>query len=495
MKTSNADPYSLENASGRGRVSRTKSLMVGLASAIAVVGGVAGLAIAGVSPAGASTVDAVATIAAPNGLTSLSSGGSTTQFTINLPASAACSGDTATHGNHVFSYLVPKGTDPKAVSFLTGFPSADHGLFDANGNYYGKDNTALTTGQIISIPTNLEFAPLLSRGVTAASLEANGGVWQAGIACANSSGVVTDYWNTQVTFAASGSDPNGFVWSDTPGGPPSIVAVPTATTGHASATVDWTAPAGNGGSAVNGYVITPHVGATAKTPINVGNVTSDVVTGLTPGTPYTFTVAATNSVGTGATSSASNSVTPTANVPGAPTVGTVKAGHGSAALKWTGPSNNGGAAISGYVITAYIGKTAKKTVHVGNVTSDTVTGLVNGTAYTLNVAATNSAGTGAGSAHSASVTPNGLYITTKSLPKATKGKKYATVHLAEKNGVGTETWKADGLPSGITLNSAGVLSGTEKGGAKTYSVTVAVRDSSKPTKQTATAKFSLVVAN
>jgi hypothetical protein len=69
------------------------------------------------------------------------------------------------------------------------------------------------------------------------------------------------------------------------------------------------------------------------------------------------------------------------------------------------------------------------------------------------------------------------------------------VHLAEKNGVGTETWKASGLPSGLTINSAGVLSGTEKGGAKTYSVNFQVTDSSKPKKQVATQKLSLVVAN
>ncbi len=468
---------------------------MGLASAVAFLGAFAGLAVVGVNPAGASTVDAVATIADPSGLSSLSSGGSTTQFTLSLPASAACDGDTATGGYHVFSYLVPRGTDPTAVSFANGFPSIDYGLVTSTGNYFGKVNTAQTTGQVINIPTNLEFAPLLSRGVTAATLEANGGVWETGVACANTSGTVTDYWNTQLTFTASGGDPNGFVWSDTPGGPPSLLAAPTATAGPASATVHWTAPAGNGGSALTGYVITPYKGATAQTAVHVGNVTSDNVTGLTSGTAYTFTVAAVNAIGTGAASAASNSVTPTANVPGAPTIGTVKAGHASVAVKWTAPASNGGSAITGYAITPYIGKTAEKVVKVGNVTSDTVTGLTNGTAYTFTVAATNSSGTGAASGHSASATPNGLYVSTTSLPKATKGKKYATVHMAEKNGVGTETWKASGLPSGITLSTAGVLSGTEKGGAKTYSVNFQVTDSSKPKKQTATKKFSLVVAN
>jgi len=35
--------------------------------------------------------------------------------------------------------------------------------------------------------------------------------------CANSSGHVTDNWNTEVTFTASGSDANGFTWAAVPG--------------------------------------------------------------------------------------------------------------------------------------------------------------------------------------------------------------------------------------------------------------------------------------
>ena len=73
---------------------------------------------------------------------------------MTLPANAACDGDTVTDGYHVFSYLVPQGTDPTWESFKTGFPSSGYGIPHRNGNYYGKVNTAATTGQIIGIPGN-----------------------------------------------------------------------------------------------------------------------------------------------------------------------------------------------------------------------------------------------------------------------------------------------------------------------------------------------------
>ena len=85
---------------------------------------------------------------------------------------------------------------------------------------------------------------------------------------------------------------------------------PTAITGTrssaTSATVSWTAPGTDGVAPISGYTVKSSGGQTCTT---AGTVTC-TVTGLTTGTAYTFTVTATNSVGTGPSSVASNSVTP-----------------------------------------------------------------------------------------------------------------------------------------------------------------------------------------
>ena len=91
---------------------------------------------------------------------------------------------------------------------------------------------------------------------------------------------------------------------------PGAPTIGTATvTSNTTATVAYTAPASNGGSVITSYTATSSPGGLTGTLSQAGSGTI-TVTGLTPGTTYTFTVTATNAIGTGPASASSNSIVP-----------------------------------------------------------------------------------------------------------------------------------------------------------------------------------------
>ena len=114
-------------------------------------------------------------------------------------------------------------------------------------------------------------------------------------------------------------------------GPPGAPTAVTVQGDTKSALVSWTAPSDDGGSAITGYTVTPFVGSSAQPATQVGaSISATRIAGLTNGTSYTFKVAATNAVGTGAASPASGAVTPEPSIFELGTPATVDSGDTSA---------------------------------------------------------------------------------------------------------------------------------------------------------------------
>jgi FtsP/CotA-like multicopper oxidase with cupredoxin domain len=240
----------------------------------------------------------------------------------------------------------------------------------------------------------------------------------------------------------------------TPPGPPLGV---TAVAGSASATVSWTAPASDGGSAITGYSVSSSPsGGSCPLTATLGCT----VTGLTNGTPYTFQVIATNGSGFGPASAASNVVIP-GTAPAPPAKVTAVAGPASAALFWTGPADPR-ILITGYTVTTSGGgsQTCPPTTSLGC----NVAGLTNGVSYTFTVTATNLWGTSAGTTSNAVVPA--VIPAAPTTVTATAGNAQATVSwLAPSNtgGLVITGYTVTSLPGGLTCATTTALSCTVTG--------------------------------
>ena len=108
----------------------------------------------------------------------------------------------------------------------------------------------------------------------------------------------TSYTFTVQASNASGAGPTSEPSNSvTPTGPtaPSPPTGVSASAATKQVLVSWSAPASEGGSPITGYTVTPYIGSSAQTPVHVGpSATSAVLTGLSNGISYTFTVTPAN---------------------------------------------------------------------------------------------------------------------------------------------------------------------------------------------------------
>ena len=257
----------------------------------------------------------------------------------------------------------------------------------------------------------------------------------------------------------------------------------TATFGDASATVRWTAPV-DGGRALTSNTVTASPGG--QSALVAGSAVSAKVTGLVNGQAYTFTVVATNPVGSGDASDPSNSVVP-GTVPDAPAGVTATAGLRSATVGWSAPSGEG-RQITQYTVSASPGGVVATLTGTPPATSTVVNGLQSGTSYTFSVTATNELGTGPASAPSDAVTPYGpppLPTTAPTQVTASAGFGYATVNwTAATSDPSTPVtgYTIAASPGPVALTAPGSATSVVVGGLKrgTYTFTVTATTAGGP---------------
>ena len=166
-------------------------------------------------------------------------------------------------------------------------------------------------------------------------------------------------------------------------------------------------------------------------------------------------------------------------VPTAPRTPSAVPGASLASLTWAAPLSQGGSAITGYVVTPYVGGIARP-AHVFNTTATTqnISGLGNATTYTFEIAAKNAGGTGPLSVATAPITVGAPKApTVVDAARVAAGQLRVTFTAGADNGAAVTTFTArcaspDGGATKTKSGAAGPLTVTALSAGKTYSCTV-----------------------
>ena len=241
-----------------------------------------------------------------------------------LPATDGTAGQVlSTNGSGVLSWvtvtITPTSPTNNTLPVVSGTPTVGQTLSSTSGTWNGYPAPTFAYQWVRGAATNISGAT--SSSYTLVDADYNNTV-KCTVTATNSAG------SASATSAATAT-----VAGSVPGAP----TIGTATAGNTQASVAFTAPASTGGPAITSYTATSSPGGFTAS----GASSPLTVTGLTNGTSYTFTVTATNSIGTGPASTASNAVVPN----NAPTVEyLIVAGGGGGG---TGNSGGGGGNTSG----------------------------------------------------------------------------------------------------------------------------------------------------
>ena len=195
----------------------------------------------------------------------------------------------------------------------------------------GKAYTKTVAGNIVSVTLGGSGSASIVSATTAAGFPATGSV---GTLYHATDSRRIFFWDASGVYVEAGT--SGGTGEDStlrslfiPSAPTSV----SATGGNAQATVSWTAPSVLAQTPITDYTVqfSSNSGSSWTTFTRAASATaSAVVTSLTNGTAYVFRVAAVNGVGTGAYSTASAAVTPSAG-----TTATLTSGGGANSWRWS----------------------------------------------------------------------------------------------------------------------------------------------------------------
>ncbi|WP_313278999.1 fibronectin type III domain-containing protein, partial [Timonella senegalensis] len=197
---------------------------------------------------------------------------------------------------------------------------------------------------------------------------------------------------------------------------------------------------GNGGSAITGYVLTAKLGDSNLPPVQLTTASMKepiTVLGLELGRTYSFTVSATNALGTGAESAAVEykPIDP----PSQPVLVGTRAGNGSVTLTWDKINDGGSSLIDTQLEWRSTEGQWKKQANISGQTA-TIDGLTNGAEYEFRVRGVNALGAGP-----ASLTMSATPSTVPSAPTIV-----GTTRGDEVVGI---TWEAPNSTGGAEISS------------------------------------------
>ncbi len=254
----------------------------------------------------------------------------------------------------------------------------------ADGALWFVDRAVFAIGRVTTSGTITRLRDVSPSGVNAVGITAgpDGGMWF-----------------TQAVRFGSFTDAIGRTTGTVPSPARNPGAAPS---GSQGALVTWRAPASDGGSPITGYTITPYNRTVQEAPITFSSpATSHTLTGLSKGGVYHFKITALNAFGSSSLSQ--NTVGVGVGTPRAPAKpSATKIAPGSVQVAFHAPNNNG-APITKYTATCTLSN--HRGGHAASRAAGpiTVSGLLHGKAYTCNVRATNSRGTGLASPQSNAV--------------------------------------------------------------------------------------------